>query len=247
MAVARVWNGSDWIPVAGGSGLDVPSNIASGYGVVYNGNGQWVPQRLATEQALDDLRDEFEGDTRFLNRPATGAPSDGCVITSDVSQQGGAKWQPPLHCVAYDDSTTVVSVTPASTWVTVPMDSEVLDVGSLHSTSSNTDRINLSRAGVWEVGYQHLFLASTGYSNGYVASRMLINGTGHGIGYCRVETWSGGKEQQQTTHGAGLAISDGDDYITSQAIYVGGTTSIVGASGEKGYTSMWARYLGPSA
>lgn len=104
MAVARVWNGSDWIPVAGGSGLDVPSNIASGHGVIYNGNGQWIPERLATQQALDDLRDEFDGDTRFLKAPATAAPSDGCVITSDIASQGGAKWHLPIPTVAFPSS-----------------------------------------------------------------------------------------------------------------------------------------------
>ena len=67
MAVARVWNGSEWSPVVGSAGVEAPANISPGQGLVYRGVGLWEATSFATEQDLLQLRREFEEtDTREI-------------------------------------------------------------------------------------------------------------------------------------------------------------------------------------
>lgn len=77
--------------------------------------------------------------------------------------------------VSIDSSVTVANST---AWTGVSWNTEIHDTGNLHSTASNSSRINLTSSGIWMFGAQIRWQDdSAGGSTCLIATRILANDT----------------------------------------------------------------------
>lgn len=87
------------------------------------------------------------------------------AILAGLAQQG--------YCSVYKSATQSI---PDSTWTELTFDTEAFDTNSMHSTSSNTGRINGRYAGVY-ICIANVKFASDGAGTGVRGIRIKLNGT----------------------------------------------------------------------
>lgn len=139
------------------------------------------------------------------------------------------------------------NVTPANTWVPLPLDTEMLDLANGHSLVSNTSRLNLGavQLGEWLVGCGGVFLNSSSYNAGndvfagIFKNALTLEGMGGDL------AWSGAMCQPACQAVAPVQITSPSDYVEAYFFSDATATTIIQDAHRR--NRLWAIYQGPIA
>jgi hypothetical protein len=97
--------------------------------------------------------------------------TDGKILVANSGEATGLKWDGPVATSAYHDADQTCGT---GAWVTMALNSEISDTGSMHSTSVNNSRLSAPAAGYYSAWGCAEFAAN---ANGQRYARILLNGT----------------------------------------------------------------------
>ena len=162
------------------------------------------------------------------------------ILNSELSGNLNQIASPP-YCNLY--ATTATTMTTAGTTYAVAFDGEVADVGDLHSTSTNTSRITIGTAGLYEVH------GGAGIAAQAAATRFavifLVDGSAVRQSYSAIYVPATGSP---LTGHYGVRGSMYIRFTVGQYLELGvqcGTGGVATATGSSAQSWLQARWLGP--